>query len=346
MTTYDRRNMKTERIPLLPGPPSSPPSPRLTSALPTTKEEVQGLAAVTVATLALASAAIFVKLSSKIYPMSQILVARYAFQAVMSLAGCHWLGIHPLAQKDGRKWVLIRGIVGSCSSICWYQAIKYLPLADATVIMNMNPIFAAMFAAIMLNEPFGWFERACALISITGVTLVTKPSFLGFIFEAKLPSSNVPDATLNAMQNDSDPAQTIGMLSAFLAAILTGGSFVSIRIAGPRAHFLNHMLSLSVISVVLNSLDMSSFVMPQNTYELGVLSMVLLMSFLSQCLLNRGLQLAPSGSGTLMYMNEIVFAFLFGVIIFDEYPDWLSVLGATTIVGVCTTLGLKKWFSW
>ncbi|KAI8147183.1 hypothetical protein BJV82DRAFT_598089 [Fennellomyces sp. T-0311] len=343
MANYGKKIKEDERIQLLPE-PSTPSSSRVTAALPTSKREVLGLIAIAMSALAVSGGAIFVKLGSKIFPTSQILVFRFSFQAVLSLAGCYWLEIHPLGQRDGRKWVLIRGIVGSFSSMSWYYAIKCLPLADATVIMNMNPMFAAIFAAVMLDEPFGWFERGCAMFSLMGVILVTKPSFLDFMFESTLPSHD-HDMMLAAAGIDPDPTRTIGILSALVAAITSAAAYVSVRIAGPRAHFLNHMLSLSVISIVLNSLGMSGFVMPQNSYQLGVLCMVASTAFIGQCLLNRGLQLAPSGPGTLMCMNEIVFAFLFGVFVFHEYPDWMSILGATMIVGVCTALGLKKWSS-
>ncbi len=33
------------------------------------------------------------------------------------------------------------------------------------------------------------------------------------------------------------------------------------------------------------------------------------------------LQMAPAGPGTLMRMNDVVFAFLFGIFILHEYPD-------------------------
>jgi drug/metabolite transporter (DMT)-like permease len=43
-------------------------------------------------------------------------------------------------------------------------------------------------------------------------------------------------------------------------------------------------------------------------------------------------------------MNDIVFAFLFGILLFHEIPSLSSVLGATFIVGCTTALGLHKWY--
>ena len=51
------------------------------------------------------------------------------------------------------------------------------------------------------------------------------------------------------------------------------------------------------------------------------------------------LQMAPAGPSSIVEMNEVVLSFLFGIFVFNEYPDWLSVLG--TVIIVSTTLALS-----
>jgi drug/metabolite transporter (DMT)-like permease len=43
-------------------------------------------------------------------------------------------------------------------------------------------------------------------------------------------------------------------------------------------------------------------------------------------------------------MNDIVFAFLFGILLFHEIPTLSNILGAAFIVGCTTALGLHKWY--
>ena len=113
----------------------------VTSLLPTSKREALGLLSISISTLGVASGAAFVKLASKIFSTSQILVARFVFQGILSLIGCYCFGVHPLAQKGngGRKWVFIRGFVGSLSSMTLYYSLRFLPLADATGNNNYIP---------------------------------------------------------------------------------------------------------------------------------------------------------------------------------------------------------------
>ncbi|KAG2219272.1 hypothetical protein INT45_000048 [Circinella minor] len=325
----------------------------VTSLLPTSKREALGLLSISISTLGVASGATFVKLASKIFSTSQILVARFVFQGILSLIGCYCFGVHPLAQKGngGRKWVFIRGFVGSLSSMTLYYSLRFLPLADATVIMNTHPVFAAIFGALILGEPFGWFERLCALICIIGATLVTKPTLL-FESPSQPPlqlllstDSFFTTSSSNLMEDSVSifNPRTIGIISAILASMTSAAAYVSVRIAGSRAHFLNHMLSLSVISIVLNSLNFQGFLMPHGAYQYEVLMAMAVTTFIGQCFLNRGLQMAPSGIGTLMCTNEVWLSFLFGAVVFEEYPDYLSVLGAILIMSVSVSLGYKKW---
>ena len=52
--------------------------------------------------------------------------------------------------------------------------------------------------------------------------------------------------------------------------------------------------------------------------------------------------MAPAGPGTLMRMNDVVFAFLFGIFILHEYPDIYSVSGASLIVIMTSAMGIHK----
>ncbi|KAG0310267.1 hypothetical protein BGZ99_000550, partial [Dissophora globulifera] len=53
--------------------------------------------------------------------------------------------------------------------------------------------------------------------------------------------------------------------------------------------------------------------------------------------------LAPLGPGTLMRMNDIVFAFIFQITIQHQRPDLFSFLGATLVMACTAGMGLNKW---
>lgn len=59
----------------------------------------------------------------------------------------------------------------------------------------------------------------------------------------------------------------------------------------------------------------------------------------------QSLQMAPAGPGTLMRMNDVVFAFLFGIFVLHEYPDAYSISGASIIVLMTSAMGIHKIYS-
>ncbi|CAO3597527.1 unnamed protein product [Absidia cylindrospora] len=124
-------------------------------------------------------------------------------------------------------------------------------------------------------------------------------------------------------------------------------AYCTVRKIGRGASYMVHVVYFGAISCIISPIGMwfQGSVMPSGAKEYGSLLLVGVTAFIGQCLLNQGLQMAPAGPGTLMRMNDVVFAFLFGIFILHEYPDVYSVSGASLIVLMTTALGLHKWWS-
>ena len=73
---------------------------------------------------------------------------------------------------------MVRCTLGTVSMACLYTSYRLIPLSDATTIRFTAPIFVSVFAFILLGEPFGVFDMVSAAITIGGVILVGRPSFL------------------------------------------------------------------------------------------------------------------------------------------------------------------------
>ncbi|KAI8147185.1 hypothetical protein BJV82DRAFT_710467 [Fennellomyces sp. T-0311] len=300
----------------------------------TTKREVIGLILVAGYALVTSTAAALVKVGAHAFPSSQIVFSRSVIQTTLGLIGCLWIRVPPLGQHEVRKWVLLRGLVGASALVLGYYSLVYLPLSDFTVMMNLETIFAAILAAIVLQEPFGWYERACLIACMVGTVIVTKPTFLF----GRVGTDDDPEGGDSVGYSTHLPAVLAVLVSALLSAV----AYVIIRKAGPRAHFLNYVLAFGAAGVIVSGLKFQDFCKPKETYQYFVLGSIGVLSFVGQSFINLGLQMVRTGPGTLMLMNETVFVFLYGVFIFQERPDTLSILGAIMIVGASVALGLKK----
>ncbi|KAI7880193.1 hypothetical protein K492DRAFT_147515 [Lichtheimia hyalospora FSU 10163] len=294
------------------------------------KSEAFGLILMTLSALAFSTMSLFVKLSGAAFASFEIVAARSIVQAVLGLIGCYMLGINPLGKPGVRKWLFIRGFVGSTGLALFFYSITQLPLADATVVFFLSPTFTAILAAIILGEAFTFFDGLCATLCMAGAILVSKPTFL----------FGGDDMETDSLQ------RALAVLAALVGALMAAIAYVTVRKIGKGAHFLVHTVYFGIISTV-TSIPMlfafQEYVAPEGWKEYGMLLMTGVLAFIGQCLLNNGLQLAPAGPGTLMRMNDVAFAFAFGILILHEYPDVYSVTGALLVVGTTVAMGVKKW---
>ncbi|KAI9474448.1 hypothetical protein BX667DRAFT_498702 [Coemansia mojavensis] len=203
-----------------------------------------------------------------------------------------------------------------------------MPLADATVVFFTGPVFSALFANWMLGEPYDAFDRAASVLCMSAIVMVVKPTVL--------------------FGGSTEESQLRGAVSALVGAMSGALAYCVVRRVGRAVHSMVHVVYFGFMSMVGSSIAMFAWQeprMPASSREWILMGMPGLFAFGGQVLLNRGLQLAPAGPGTLMRNLDVVFAFVFGISLFDEVPDWISVGGAMVIVGCTVAMGWHKWKS-
>ncbi len=130
----------------------------------------------------LASAAAFAamtaaaKLVGARLPVFEIVFVRALF-SVLVTAGLLRHARTPLLGTR-RPLLALRGLFGFLGLSCSFYAVIHLPLAEATLLQFMHPVFTVALAALLLGERIGrgvWLGIPPAL---AGVLLVVRPGFL------------------------------------------------------------------------------------------------------------------------------------------------------------------------
>ncbi|KAI8376641.1 hypothetical protein EDC96DRAFT_495297 [Choanephora cucurbitarum] len=296
------------------------------------KREMTGLLYMTLSALGFSTMSLLVKLSGSNFPSFEMVFARSVVQTFFGVLGCLLLKKHPLGEPGVRGWLFVRGLAGTIGLSLFFYSITQLPLADATVVFFLGPSLTAILAALVLGEAFTLFDGICSAVCMVGVILVSKPHFL---------FGGQNDTT----DDVSEWKRLFAVFCAFLGAVMSAVAYVTVRKIGRGAHFMVHVVYFGLVSGIVSPFGMFLLqkpVMPHGLHQYIMLILIGLTAFVGQCFLNQGLQMAPAGPGTLMRMNDVVFAFLFGILILNEYPDAYSVTGATLVVLMTSAMGIHK----
>ena len=116
-----------------------------------------------------------VKALAERYPVPLLVWARYAVQLLMVLL---WLlpqlGLRLFRTRRIRLHI-VRGAILPLSSLCFFSALKYLPLAEATAINYGTPVLVIVLAVLFLGERMTPPRIALVLAGITGMLLIVRP---------------------------------------------------------------------------------------------------------------------------------------------------------------------------
>ena len=131
-----------------------------------------------------------------------------------------------------RRLLLVRGTLGSMALLCYFYSLVHLPLGEATLIQNMNPVFATVLAAVMLKEHLRLPEVICLVASLVGVLFIAHPAFL---FGA-----------------NAAPANPFHIAVALMGALCSGSAYTLVRKMRSTEHPLVIVFYLPLLSVPIS----------------------------------------------------------------------------------------------
>lgn len=124
-------------------------------------------------TIAFAFMLTLIKLVSDRVPAGEMLFFRSFFGIVPVVVYLGVLGVFPASLATMRPFGHVRrSLVGTASMFCWFTAVSYLPLPDATAISYSGPLFGVCLAALLLHERVRSFRWAAVGIGFLGVMIV------------------------------------------------------------------------------------------------------------------------------------------------------------------------------
>lgn len=253
-----------------------------------------------------------VKLGGQTMHSMQLVLARCVVAFVMSYIALKRLGISPFGQQKHRKLLILRGVLGFIGLCCFYYALTRLPLGEVTVIQYTNPMLTAFVASIWLKERLGKAEVLGVLGSLVGVVLIARPSFL-----------------FGGAASDFAP---LALAAACAGALVSSFAYTTVRALSGKAHAMVVVFYFPLIATPIALPASLPYLKVPTWQEWLILLGVGLTTQIAQVYMTRGLHLEKAGRAMSVTYLQIVFAFMWGVLLFEEVPSLLSCLGAVMIL--------------
>lgn len=249
-------------------------------------------------------------LGTQNFPVLEIIAFRAAISLALSLAVVLHKDIPIFGQQ--RLWLLARGIVGFLALLCVYYSVVHLPLAEATILQYVHPIFTLLIALLFLGERIHSHTAICIALSLFGLILVIQPSGLTGV-------------QINAL----DPF-AIGI--ALLGALGSGIAYVIVRKLAVTEDSSVIILYFPLVCLPATIvLGWQQFIMPSGTDWLYVLG-VGVFTQVGQWGLTKGMALQSAGVVSAFSYVQVPFAMILGYFIFNEELNVWVMAGASLIL--------------
>jgi len=207
---------------------------------------------------------------------------------------------------------LLRSIFLLSATTCFFFGIAAIGLAEATAIMDVNPVLITLGAAAILGERFG-LRRALGIVAaLIGALIVIRPGSAVFSTAAILP---------------------------FLAAISFAAYALTTRFVGRDEDPWTSLLYTALVGAVVLSVAVPFYWVPPDPGAVAAMLAIGGVGAAGQLLLIRALTLAEASAVAPFSYVGLIFATLWGMLFFGEFPDLPTYIGAAIIVGA----GLYVW---
>ena len=208
--------------------------------------------------------------------------------------------------KTEKLWMHTwRSIVGLAAMYGFFYAIAHLKLSNAMVFTYSSPIFIPVIAWLFLKEKITIAMICAAVLGFIGVFCVAKPD----------------QGLLNWIS-------VIGIASSLLASM----AFVTVRALTQTEPPERIVFYFCLIGSALSVIPMFWVWRPYHLQELLFLICAGILANVSQIFMSHAYRLAPAGQIAPVNYMAIIFAGVWGFLLWNEVPDLYSVIGFCIIL--------------
>ncbi len=201
---------------------------------------------------------------------------------------------------------VLRTAMGLISMCFVFSTILLLPLAESTTLQFTLPIWATILGALVLREQVGWHRWAAVIAGFVGVLIITRPG-----------GGMAP----------------LGVFTGLMGALLSASVSILLRQIGKTEGAATTVFWFSALSVPPTGLAFLLTMTPHPWETWGWLMLVGVCGGVAQLFMTASLKLAPVSLVVPMDYTGLIWATLFGFVLFGVLPGWATWAGAPFVIG-------------
>ena len=242
------------------------------------------------------------------YSLGQVIAVR-SIAAVIILLPIVWkAGLTKLVNVERPGLQVARVFFSTAELFCFYFAVAALPLADVMTYWLAAPIYVAALSPFLLGEKVGWRRWTAVGIGFVGVLIALKPS-------------------------------SASLTSAAFFSILGSAAFAFMMLSGRQLRNTPdtvlafwQIIGAGLAGIVAILVTPSGWIPIQSGFDLSLLALLGIVAMTAHVLVNRALKLADAATVAPLQYTLLLWAVIFGWLIFGDVPQLSIVIGAALIV--------------
>lgn len=204
------------------------------------------------------------------------------------------------------KFLFFRSLFGFISTILVFMAATdSYPIANLSLLSSTSTIFALIAAVVWLKERMSRGQILSLFIAFSGILCLLKPTG-GFL--------------------------QIESLLALSGGFFAGLAYTVVRRLKDESPFSITFFFMVFSVIVSFPLAWMQGMHPLGAFEIGVLLLLGVVTAAAQFFLSVAYSYAPSTKISVYLYSQSLFAFMIGIVAFDEIPDVLSIIGGILLI--------------
>ena len=202
-------------------------------------------------------------------------------------------------------WSLLRTLCTVITGASVFYAFSTMPMSQVYAILFATPLLITVLSIPVLGEKVGIHRCGAVIIGLIGVLIVVRPG--------------------------SAPMQ-LGHLTAMIGAVASSMASVIVRRIGHEERSMVLMLYPMMGNFFVMACAMPFVYKPVPIEHFGGFAVISVLGFLGGLSIIRAYSRANAAVVAPIQYSQIIWAMIFGVLIFDELPDTYTLIGVGIII--------------